>query len=203
MLKLEVANLALGRLGVSFEIVNYNESTNQAKIVRRHFRMSLDTLLEKHDWTFTSKIAALTLSSENPEAVFRYVYNIPSDAHVIREIGEENKLYHVERYEDYKIKWDHVYGASGPKIQTNLPDAFAKYTVRLIDDYDFPVFFGRALSAQLALDIAPSLITNNFGKVKQELLTTVYNDINAGIAYDMGRQPLKADSHNPFVLTRE
>jgi hypothetical protein len=201
--KLDIANLALGRLGTSVSIADYStENTAQAKIVRRHFRMSLDTLLEKHEWTFATKYAPLSLVSEDAEDNFRYTYQVPADCLVIREIAEWGKFYNVNRYEDEKIAWQQVYSSSGVRIKTSLPDAYAKYTVRVGEDIAFPNYFARALSAQLALDIAPSMVTNNYYKIKNDLMSEVSNEITQGIANDLGREPLKQDSHSPFVRAR-
>jgi hypothetical protein len=201
--KLDIANLALGRLGTSVSILDYNsENTAQAKIIRRHFRFSLDTLLEKHDWNFATKFAPLCLVSEDSEDNFKYTYQIPTDCLVIREIAEFGKFYPVSRYEDEKIQWQQVFNSSGPRIKTNLPDAYAKYTVRVSEDIQFPSHFGRALIAQLALDIAPSMVTNNYAKIRNDLMTEVSNEITRGIANDLGREPQQLNSLSPFIRAR-
>lgn len=203
--RLEIANLALGKLGVSLTITDFaNDISNQAKIVRRHYKVALDELLEKHEWNFATKYAALTLVSENADAPYRYLYSVPADLLILREIAAEDQFTDLERYEDYKIRWEEEYEATGAlRVRSNQPDAWAKYTVAVGETFNFPSHFGRALAAHLALEIAPSLITNNFPKVKATLATEVENEVSKGIAYDLGRRPRRQESLSPFVLARQ
>jgi hypothetical protein len=201
--KTDIANLALGRLGVSLTIVDAEtENSQQAKIVRRHFRMSLDSLLEMHDWNFATKYQALILQQEDPTPIYKFAYVLPSDALVVREIAREGFFSHRNQYEDEKERWQQVYSSSGQLIYSNTPDAHAKYTVRIPDTIAMPNHFGRALAAQLSMDIAPSLITNNFPKVRDSLNADARIDISMGIAEDLGRQPQMEDSLSPFIRAR-
>lgn len=201
--KTDIANLALGRLGVSLTIVDAEtENSQQAKIVRRHFRMSLDSLLEMHEWNFATKYLPLVLQEEDPTPVFKYAYVMPSDALVIREIAREGMFSNRRQYEDEKEKWQQVYSSTGGLIYSNTIDAHAKYTVRISDNIAMPNHFGRALAAQLSMDIAPSLITNNFPKVRDTLNADARIDISRGIADDLGRQPQMEDSLSPFIRVR-
>lgn len=202
--KQDIANLALGRLGVSLTVVDLEtENSNQAKVIRRHFRMSLDTLLEAHEWGFATGFSPLPLVSENPNNNYAYEYGMPVDCLVLRLIAENGIYPSTKQYEYEKSKWREVYtGGGARRIYTNVNSAHGEYTVRLPEDIAFPTHFGRALSAQLALDIAPQLITNNFGKVKNELFTSAKSDITLGIAADLGREPQLGDSPSPFIAAR-
>lgn len=204
MFKLDIANLALAKLGTSLYIADLaNDPSNQAKIIRRLFSVAYDRLLEKHQWHFLSKYAALTLVSEDADAPFRYLYSAPADALTIREIADKQRFVAVDRYEDYKIRWEQEYQSSGAvRIRTNLPDAWAHYTIKPADSFSFPSHFGRALAAQLAIEIAPSLITNNFPKIKQTIASELRSEVDEGIAVDMGKQPRRLESYSPFVLAR-
>jgi len=204
LLRLDIANLALGKLGTSLNIVDYAcDTSNQAKIIRRHFKMALDLLLEKHPWSFATKYAALSLVSEDANSFYRYLYSVPNDLLIIRDIADKERFTAVERYEDYKIRWEQEYQSSGAlRVRTNLPNAWAHYTVAIPESFNFPSHFGRALAAQLALEIAPSLITNNFPKIKATLASEVMSEVNEGIANDLGRQPQRLESLSPFVLAR-
>jgi hypothetical protein len=201
--KNDIANLALGRLGVSLSIVDLaTENSQQAKIVRRHFRMSLDALLEMHEWNFATKFLPLILQEEDPTPMFKFSYVVPSDALIVREIAREGFFSNRRQYEDEKEKWQQVYSSSGVVIYSNTPDAHAKYTVRISEDIAMPNHFGRALAAQLSMDIAPSLITNNFAKIRDTLNVDARIDISRGIADDLGRQPQMEESLSPFIRAR-
>lgn len=202
--KQDIAVLALGHLGVSQSVLDLDtENTVQAKVIRRHFRTSLDTFLEAHPWGFTTQYAALALSEELPIAAYQYAYALPSDCHVLRQVAMDGLFPMTEEYENQKLDFEEVFSGAGERlIYTNVPRAHGKYTTRLSENYAFPPHFGRGLSHQLALDIAPSLITNNFPKVKQALITTAENELSKAIAFDLGRQTLKKDSPTPFYAAR-
>lgn len=201
--KNDIANLALGRLGVSLTVADVQtENTQQAKVIRRYFRTSLDTLLEKHPWSFATQMQALPLLSENPTPQFLYSYSKPADALIITEIAEEGIFSQFVQYEDQKNRWQEIYSPMGQMLYANTRNAHAKYTTKLPEDAAFPNHFGRALAAQLSMDIAPQLITNNFGKVRDTLNAGAMVDITHGIADDLGRQPLPEDSLSPFIRAR-
>jgi hypothetical protein len=201
--KNEVANLALGRLGVSLSIVDLDtENSTQAKIIRRHYKISLETLLERHGWNFATKYAPLLLQANDPNLGFSYQYALPADCLILREIAADGIFPEVNLYEEQKEQWQEVYTGASPSIYSNTKNAHAKYTVKIPETMAMPNHFGRALAAQLSIDIAPSLITNNFGKVRDTLNSAAINDIHLGIAQDLGRQPLQLDSLSPFHRAR-
>jgi len=201
--KNDIANLALGRLGVSLTVADLEtENSLQAKIIRRNFRMSLDTVLEMHDWNFATKYLPLILQSEDPTPMYKFAYSLPSDALVIREIAREGFFTNRYQYQDEKEKWQQVYSSIGAVIYSNTPDAHAKYTVRIPTEIAMPTHFGRAVAAQISMDIAPSLITNNFAKIRDTLNSDARNDITLAIADDLGRQPQMEDSLSPFIRAR-
>lgn len=202
--KQDIAILALGHLGVSHNITDFDtDNSNQAKIVRRHFRMSLDTVLEMHEWGFATQFGALPLVEEGPVAAYRFAYSLPTDCLVLRMIAMEGNFPTVKLYETEKQKFREVFNGVGERIiYTNIPLAHGEFTTQLSEDFAFPTHFARGVSHQLALDIAPSLITNNFPKVKQALMTTASNEVSKAIAADLGRQTLQEDSPSPFFAAR-
>lgn len=204
--KTDIANLALGRLGVSLQVTDYDaDNSNQAKIIRRFYRMSLDTLLQKHEWKFATYFQELNLLETDANfgfMGFKYKYQAPADAMVIREIATDGIFTNLNLYETQKAKFQTIYSSSSIKIVSNIVDAHARYTVRIPEDNQVPVYFGRALSAQLAWDIAPSLITNNFPKIRDSLARDLADEITLGMAQDEGTQPQMDNAPNPFVMSR-
>lgn len=203
LFKNEIASLALGHLGSSLGVVDLaTDNSNQAKIIRRHLRMSLNTLLESHEWSFATQFQALPLSSEDPYPGYLYEYITPADALIIRQIAEEGIFPKVNLYEQQKLRFREVQVGGSTRIWTNIRDAHAEYTAKVSEDAAFPTHFGRGLSYQLAMDIGAQLITNNWPKVKATLIAEAKNEISNAIALDLSRQPLKQDSPNPFLLAR-
>jgi hypothetical protein len=201
--KNEICNLALARLGVSLGVIDIaTENSNQAKVIRRHYKLAFETLLEKHPWNFTTSYAVLVLQATNPIRGFKWQYALPADCLVLRQIATDGCFPHVNLYESEKARWKEVYTGASPSIYTNVENAHAEYTVKISEDQAMPNHFGLALAAQLSMMIASQLITNNFSKVSQMLNADAKNDISLGIAEDLGRQPLAEDSPSPFHLAR-
>lgn len=201
--KTDVANLALGRLGATHQVTNIaTEQSNTAKIIRRHFDMALSSVLTKHPWAVYTKQEALSLVRENPSPKWKYAYSLPDDAQVIRRLAIGALFLHEEEYLEDVLPFEPVYVAGGYEIHTNVPNAYAEYTCRIPDGESFVDHFGRALAAQLAVDIAPSIITNNYIKMKDVFLRESKNEINEQIANDITLSPRPQFSESPFIRAR-
>lgn len=202
--KNDIAGLTLGRLGVSLTVSDVDvENSNQAKVLRRTFRMALDTFLQMHEWGFATKTEALAVLENDPTASWLYSYQLPADCVAPRIIAEDGMFPQVKQYEDEKEKFKVMYnGAGAAKIYSNVRNAHLEYTVRLAEDFTFPVHFARGLSARWALDVAPMLITQNFAKVEALLLKRCQADMNNAIAIDLSMEPQLLDSPNPFIRAR-
>lgn len=202
--KTDIANLALGRLGLSSTITDLEtDLSTEAKILKRHFRESLDFLLEQHHWNFARRSALLIKQFDDPEVNYNFSYFYPADALVIRQIAYKGHfIKNIEQYLDQKIPFNEVYFGSVRLLYTDLRDAHAEYTARVEENDIFPSHFGRALAAQLSLDIAPSLITSNFPKIKEALNNDAFNAVAAGISDDLARQPQFNNSDSTFVRAR-
>lgn len=201
--KTDVANLALGYLGVSLRVTDFDtDNSNQIKIIRRHFNVSLQGFLESHPWHFATSYSALALKSENPDSGYGYEYSAPADALTIRQIANKDSFIRDEIYEENKIRFEEILTGTGLSIHTDVSNAYAEYTRNLSPDSGFPPYFAKGLGAYLSKEIAPSLITNNFGKLERTLNSRADARISEAIAIDMGRQPRKLDPVSPFAAAR-
>lgn len=201
--KNQVATMALARMGSSQTVVNLDtDNSTPAKILRNFYQSSLETILEHYPWNIATGYKALALVAEKPVNSWGYSYRVPNDCQIIRRIGQDGLFYNVDEYEDEKAKWIHVFDAAGGLIYTNLKDAEIQYTVALDGEGPFQNHFGRAFAAQLAIDAAPAIITNNFSKVKKVFMEEAMAEIHKQIAVDISRQPLPETSDSPFVRAR-
>lgn len=201
--KNEIANLALKRLGVSLTVSDLaTDNSVQGKTIRSMFNTSMETLLEMHPWNFATKQAPLSLLMENPVPGYKYAYAYPADCLMIRQIACEGIFPKTNQYEHEKLRWEEVYG-SQRTLHSNIKMAHAKYTVKISDETQMPTHFGRGLAAQLSMDIAPSIITNNFSKVSQLLNADAMRAINTSISMDLNQQPEKLDAASPFLRARD
>lgn len=201
--KTDVVNLALGKLGQSVTVVNADtENTTYAKIARRHFNMAVKALLQKHPWSIYTKTAALALIEEDPSPKWKYSYSVPSDAAVVRRIAMDSYFVHEQEYLDQIHMFEPVYNSGGYDIHTNIPNAWAEYTAVPPEDGPYMDHFARALAAMLAMDIAPSIITNNYAKMKDVFLKEARNEISEQIAYDITLAPEAEIPDSPFIRAR-
>lgn len=201
--KNDIVNLALGKLGQTLFVTNVDtETSNVAKVCKRYWPMSLSSVLSKHPWSIFTKQAPLSLVTTNPSAKWAYAYALPADAHVIRRLALDTLFSDRFEYLDQMFPFEAVNSASGYEIHTNVPDAHAEYTCKIPDGSLYVDHFGRAVAAQLAMDIAPSLITNNYIKMKKELLADAKADISEQIADDITLAVSPRDAESPFIRAR-
>lgn len=200
--KTQIVNLALGKLGQSVEVVNIEtETTTYAKIARRHFDMAVTEVL-KYPWSVLTKTAPLSLIAENPSPKWQYSYSVPTDSAAVRRLSTDSYFSQESEYEDQKIAFEPVYTVSGYDIHTSIPFAYAEYTVRPPSAGPYMDHVGRAIAAQLAMDMAPSIITNNYIKIKDVFLREARNEISAQIAYDITLRPEPKMPDSPFIRAR-
>ena len=162
--KTDIANLAFGYLGSSLAVTDLtSDNSQQAKIARRHFRISLRTVLEKHEWGFAKAYSALNLVLECPDSGFGFAYSTPANSLVIRQVAHRDSfIIREEQYEEDKILFQEV----GAEIHTDIKEAYAEYTIDLPEDFSFPSYFGRGVAGQMSLEMGPSVVTNNFAKLQ-------------------------------------
>jgi hypothetical protein len=205
MLKTEIANLALRHLAVTSYLSDVEtDNSLEAKIIRRFFQVSLDDILEKHYWTFATKTAVLALEERDPEKRFNFSYRKPVDALVIRELACHGEFMEpsLNHYREHVRYFEERTLGTMQLLYTNVENAHAKYTQRLTENTNFPSYFGRAVAGQLAMDIGPAIITGNWPKVMNAVMTMASNEVGAGIAEDIARNPQKSDSYPPMITKR-
>lgn len=204
MLKTDVANRAIGRLGVSSTISDLDtDNSTAAKIIRREYSMALQEMLEKHFWKFARSTAKLVLREKNPEYIWGYSYFQPANCMVVRQVAWEGRFSNnVEQYIDSPNQFLEVYDGSLKLLYTNVKNAHVEYTRRIDENDIMPRHFGDGLAALLSYRIAPSLILNNYPKVRDTLNAEAWNDVHAAIADDLNRQPQALWQDSSLVRVR-
>lgn len=185
-----MANLALAKLGISKGVVDFNtEASNEARVIRLHFASAWKKALEAHPWAFAQEEAPLLLLGPGKFG-FKYMYAYPANCITITQIAHKGEFARIELQNEFKLKFKHYFhGGVNKTVVSSVSDAHAQFTVELSQEIDAPAHFGDAVAAILSLKIAPSLIANNFGKLKQEIMDSVDNDISTAIATDLGKEP--------------
>jgi hypothetical protein len=199
----DVVNEALLNLGTSLFIQDIStDQSNQARIIRRMLRSSLDASLEKHPWRFAMSAQALPLLGEYLSPDWKFSYSLPADCLILRELGPNGSFSKVELYEQNKHRWEEVYSTGSPRIDTDVPEAWGKYTVRILETNAVPSHFGRAWAAMLAMKIAPALMGDKAGGTLQGLSGKLDEKFWMEVANDEGRAPQKLDAPNPYIQAR-
>jgi hypothetical protein len=199
MNKNEMAKGALRHLGVSWTVFDFdNENSQQAKVIRDQFQKSLDTVTEATEWSFANKSRDLPLVGDGVNG-WLYEYALPADCLVLRNVGtKEYLLYPPNVPHQFLPSW--VFNNSDSRILCNIEAAWGKYTRRVLENENVPNYFGRAVSAQLAYDIAPTLIGDKFAAIKNTLVAAIDLDIDRAIAYDSGRSPDNRQQMSSYEL---
>lgn len=145
--EIEICNLALTRLGAD-AIRSFDEDNKRARLSQITYLHVRDLFLEDYEWVFNTKYAPLALLSTVTHPIFTYVYRIPSDCLYPRQIlleGQTTKS---------TIKWE----AFNENIATDLEDAWLRYSEATTITGRFPRYFIEAVSAQMASELAPSIV---------------------------------------------
>lgn len=203
MNKNDIANLATSNLGQTIKIVDFTTDSSLAgKIINQWFRVSLLDYLESHPWAFATSFAALPAGASTPSAGYAYAYTKPADALVIRRLAPDGVFPKAEIQQEYALRWREVNVGTGTEIWSDVPLAHAEYTVAIGDDYDFPLYFAKGFSYQLALDIGPKLITQNWPKIVQNIMPTFNTEMQKAIARDIAHQPESYTYDSSFITVR-
>ena len=85
--KVQIYNLALGALLLSRRIIDVDtDTTNECKILTLHYATALAATLADLDLDSTSTQAAANLVEEQPNDLWAYSYDYPSDCAFLRRI---------------------------------------------------------------------------------------------------------------------
>lgn len=186
MNKTEIVNFGLGALGVSYRVFDFDsENSNQAKIARQYLQRAIDTVVEANEWTFLRTIKPLALQANNVAGKL-YQYGVPADCAVIRQIATEGHFLPEYLPEQCYPSWEFFNGEYS--IVADVKKAYALYTRKVMQDDQLPSYFGRAVSAQFALDVAPALVMDKFTAIKARLEADLERDIGRAISYDSGKR---------------
>lgn len=149
-----ICNLALAHIGDAQTInsIDPPDGSAEASKCAQFYPIARDTMLEAHSWDFTIRHQSLPLLGDPPED-WQYRYAMPND------VIEVLRVYPPDTHKarDFVIEGD---SAQGRVILTNVPQAMARYRVRVTDTTFYPARFEQALSylvaSYLAVPVAQS-----------------------------------------------
>ena len=154
--KVDVANGALIKLGVSTPIVSLDDATKEANLCKNRIEACKSALLRYHPWNFGIKRVTLANLGTAPAFGYTYQAQLPSDFLRVVQVDNRRTSYRIE----------------GGKLLSDETAIELRYVYDFGDDYGAcdPLFI-ECLSLWLANDIALALTGDNSIKdrVAQEL----------------------------------
>lgn len=192
----EICNVALSSYLGARSITAMEQQTPEAEACRLHYDRVRRSLLERADWTFATRRAALARLADNDRETWTYRYARPADMLKLRWVNAGALVgtgYSVGRTPDA------IREISGDAIYTHMPGAVIEYTADVTDTTLFPSSFGDAFAASLAAAIAMA-ITRDGAKMQaaQENATML---LEQAIVNDANQRPNIPVVHIPATLT--
>ena len=180
-ISITTCNLALGELRAP-SIIDIAEDTLEARECARYYPICLRILLERHDWAFANRRAALAeLAINDRTAEWAHAYILPA--------GCATPLRLVAAYGDAP---DFI--VENRTLYTQLGNAVLEYAANDVTDSEMPGLFGDALAYALAARLAVPIRDSR--EMKGQLLQQSELAATRAMADDENREP-RRDA--PFI----
>jgi hypothetical protein len=192
--EVDISNLALARLGdvASVASINPPEGSAQAEHCARFYPIARDSMLELHDWKFSTRRATLAqLSATSWD--WAYAYSLPNNLiRILAVLPAEASA------DDQGVDYDTENDASGnAMILTDLPEATVRYSVRVTDTTKFPPLFVDALAWLLASHLAGPVIKGDAGTAEAKRCMTMFQAMVQQAVYSDSNQRQHKPEHTP------
>jgi hypothetical protein len=173
-ISITTCNLALGELRTA-PIVDIAEDTLEARECARYYPQCLRILLERHDWAFTNRRAALAELADNDRAAeWAHAYILPAGcATPLRLVTADGAS------SDFIVENRTLY--------TQLGYAVLEYAAGDVTDGEMPGLFIDALAYALAARLAVPIRDSR--EMKGQLLQQAEIAFQRAVAEDRNRQP--------------
>lgn len=185
MSETDIANLALGRLGVSQAIANLSEQSTPARLCNRFYTQCRQEVLQAFPWGHASFAVALAEEADQTFPGWQYVYGYPNKALMVWAVSDESgirmvtsyltssraalweQLEQVRRYQlPFKVALRADLG--GRVLLSDMPNAHAFGTYDVTNTGVFPPDFKSVVAWRLAMEVGgpleakPNLIDRAF-----------------------------------------
>lgn len=202
----EVFNETTRILGHTTTIADALTSTDRSAVaMRRVLNVQMMKLLNDYEWSYYRMRKPLELFEENPTKDWDYAYTIPDGiVNVLAVVGcnyikdysfsrpNLNNVFKIERFDQYT-----------QVLYTNVKEAWGIVVVKPSETEGFPISFGMALAARLAMAIAPQMITNNYFQVKDKLKEACDQQESEAVANDIMRVPQRQPQYSESLALRD
>lgn len=187
-ISITTCNLALGELRTA-SIIDIAEDSTEARECARYYPICLRILLERHDWSFANRRAALAELADNDRAVeWAHAYVLPSGcATPLRLVTADGGT------SDFIVEHRTLY--------TQLGNAVLEYAASDVTDGEMSGAFIDALAYALAARLAVPIRDSR--EIKGQLLQQAEIAFQRAVAEDRNRQPqYDADAEDAVALVR-
>jgi hypothetical protein len=187
-ISITTCNLALGELRAA-PIVDIAEDSIEARECSRYYPICLRVLLERHDWAFANRRAALAeLASNDRAAEWAHAYVLPTGC------ATPLRLVTAAGYApDFIVENCTLY--------TSLNNAVLEYAANDVTDSEMPGLFADALAYALAARLAVPIRDSR--EIKGQLLQQAEIAFQRAAAEDRNRQPEHdADGQDAVAMVR-
>lgn len=202
----DIANMALSRIGNSQRINSLDEASLQAEQCNLFYEQARDFVLRDYPWGFATAFVELAQVTVNPDPRFLYAYAQPQDCLKIR--GIVNQAFsgadiwcwdHMPRIP--RVEYRVIHGQNQPLIATNASPATLEYTVRIEAPETFDPIFVSALAWKLASQIAPAISRD--GNAAQLCEAAYQGEIRQAAAAAMNESAAAPRPESSFITGRE
>lgn len=206
--EVDIYNLALSHLGDTAAVASPTEQSVQAEHCRRFYPLSRDTLLEKHNWNFSTKRVALALLAATSGS-WAYAYAVPADmlapiAVLPPDTPDYMALapYPTGYYSPQPFQIELM--ADGTKaILTDQEGAILRYSAAITDTSRFSPTFVLALSHLLAAMLAGPILKGDVGaKEAKTQLSLVEHLVSQAILADANARDIRVEHTAPWIAAR-
>jgi len=178
-----ICNLALGELRAS-AIADIAEDSIEAQNCARYYPQCLKLLLERHDWSFATRIASLAELSDNPRASeWLHAYALPADCATPKRLVPPADGALV----CWPVEWGQAFIVEAGLLFTQIAGAILEYSSDDVPEAVMPALFADALAYALAARLAVPIRDSR--EMKGQLLQQAELAAARAVADDENREP--------------
>jgi hypothetical protein len=178
-ISITICNLALGELRAP-PIVDIDEHSIEARECARYYPQCLTVLLERHEWSFATKVAALAALTLNPRSgEWAYAYGLPADLATAKRL--------VPPVGAMALGGSQPFIVEAGILFAQVAGAALEYSTNIIADAAMPAMFVDALAFALAARLAVPVRDSR--EARGQLLQQAEVAAQRAIADDRNRQP--------------
>lgn len=160
----DIANLALGRLGIGQAIASLSEQSNPARICARFYNQCRQEVLRAFPWGFALRAEALALVSGQTFPGWTYVYQYPDDCLRVHAVADSSGLRYARSslfcrdQESWppvmRHPWQQALKDDNASIVliSDVSSAYGFFTVDVENTAVFPPDFTSTLADRLAME---------------------------------------------------